>query len=148
MAHNLIDQLLSQTGLHVGTTRDTREDAAPQAARIMVRPLPGGSGVAFDYEGLNILADEERPLGHSEHSVLARRSDGLALYCAHMHAPVLAELRETEPGNFDAVDGSSPFPLSIRIEVPAPRRLLYTWSFSDPSGDLQTRIVGDVALVD
>lgn len=45
MTHELIDQLLGQTGLHIGTTRDTREDAAPQAARSMVRPLPGRSGL-------------------------------------------------------------------------------------------------------
>jgi len=145
---DLVDRLLGQTGLHVGTSRDTREDAAPQVARIMVTPLPGRCGVTFDYEGLTVLTNQVRPFGHSEHAVLGRTSSGLALYTAHIHAPVLTELRETEPGNFEAVEGSSPFPLEISIEVPSARRLIYTWSFGDGSGDFAVRIIGDVILVD
>ena len=76
MADDLVDRLLAQTGLHVGTSRDTREDAAPQVARIMVTPLPGRSGVTFDYEGLTLLTNQERPFGHSEHAVLGRTSSG------------------------------------------------------------------------
>ena len=148
MAQELVDRLLAQTGLHIGTTRDTREDAAPQAARILVTPLPGRSGVTLDYEGLNLLLNQARPFGHSEHAVLGRTSSGLALYTAHIHAPVLTELRETEPGDFEAVEGASPFPLAIRIEVPSVGRLIYTWSFGDPGGTLAVRIIGDVILVD
>src|SRR5205814_4569100 len=136
MADDLVDRLLAQTGLHVGTSRDTREDAAPQAARIMVTPLPGRSGVTFDYEGLNLLMNQARPFGHFEHAMLARTSNGLTLYSAHIHAPVLTELRQTAPGEFEAVEGTSPFPLAIHIEVPADGRLIYTWSFSDPGGEL------------
>ena len=146
MPDDLVDQLLAQTGLHVGTSRDTREDAAPQVARILVTPLPGRSGVTFDYEGLTVLTNQKRPFGHSERAVLGRTSSGLALYTAHIHAPVLTELRETEPGDFEAVEGASPFPLAIRIEVPSAGRLIYTWSFGDPGGPV--RIVGDVILVD
>ena len=148
MADDLVDRLLAQTGLHVGTSRDTREDAAPQVARIMVTPLPGGCGVTFDYEGLTPVTSEGRPFGHSEHAVLGRTSSGLALYTAHIHAPVLTELRETEPGEFEAVEGASPFPLAIRIEVPSAGRLVYTWSFGDPDGPFAVRIIGDVILVD
>jgi hypothetical protein len=147
MADDLVDRLLTQTGLHVGTSRDTREDAAPQA-RILVTPLPGRSGVAFDYEGLTLLTNQVRPFGHSEHAVLGRTSSGLALYTAHIHAPVLTELRETEPGDFEAGEGASPFPLAIRIEVPSAGRLVYTWSFGDPGGHFAVRIIGDVILVD
>src|ERR1700726_1274672 len=147
MADDLVDRLFAQTSLHLGTSRDMREDAAPQVARIMVTPLPGRSGVTFDYEGLTLLTTQGRPFGHSEHAVLGRTSSGLALYTAHIHAPVLTELRETEPGDFEAVEGASPFPLAIRIEVPSPGRLVYTWSFGDPGGHFAVRIIGDVILV-
>jgi hypothetical protein len=145
---DLVDRLLAQTGLHIGTSRDTREDAAPQAARIMVTALPGGSGVTFDYEGLNLQTMQERPFGHAEHAVLARTATGLALYSGHIHAPVLAELRESEPGNFEAVDGTTPFPMAIQVETPSADRILYTWSFGEPGGEFWVRIVGDVTLVD
>ena len=148
MADDLVDRLLAQTGLHVGTSRDTREDAAPQVARIMVTALPGRAGVTFDYEGLTPLTNQERPFGHAEHSVLGRTSNGLTLYTAHIHAPVLTELRETEPGYFESVEGSSPFPLAIRIEVPSTSRLIYTWSFGEPGVEVAVRIIGDVTLVD
>jgi hypothetical protein len=147
MAADLVDRLLAQTGLHVGTDRDPTVDrAAPQVARVIVTALPGGSGVMFDYEGLSL--NQERPLAHAEHAVLGRTSNGLALYTAHVHAPVLTELRETAPGYFEAVEGASPFPLAIRIEVPSARRLVYSWSFSQPGGELAVRNIGDVTLVD
>jgi hypothetical protein len=148
MAADLVDRLLGQTGLHVGTTRDTRDDTAPQAARIMVSALPGRSGVTFDYEGLNVLTRPERPFGHAEHAVLARTTNGLALYSGHIHAAVLTELRETEPGSFEPPEGMSPFALAIRVEVPSARRILYTWSFGEPGGELPVSIIGDVTLVD
>jgi hypothetical protein len=148
MAADLVDRLLGQTGLHVGTSSDTREDAAPQAARIMVTALPGRSGVTFDYEGLNLQTTHERPFGHAEHAVLARTTTGLRLYSANIHAPLLMELRETEPGGFEAPAAASPFPLAIRVEVPSTGRLLYTWSFGEPGGEFSVRITGDVSLVD
>jgi hypothetical protein len=146
MADDLVDRLLAQTGLHIGTSRDTRNDAPAQVARIMVSALPGRSGVTFDYEGLTVLTNDERPFGHSEHAMLARTSKGLALFTAHIHAPVVTELRETEPGTFEDVEGASPFPLAIRIEVPAARHLTYTWSFGEPGGELTVVITGNVTL--
>jgi hypothetical protein len=148
MTDDLVDRLLAQTGLHVGTSRDTREDATPQVARIVVTALPGRSGVTFDYEGLTLLTNQERPFGHAEHSVLGRTANGVALYTAHIHAPMLTELRETEPGSFESGEGASPFPLAIRIEVPSAGRLIYTWSIGEPGGERAVRITGDVALVD
>lgn len=97
MALDLVDQLLDQTGLYLGTTSDTRGDADPQAARILVTALPGGCGVSFDYEGLNLATSSERKFGHLEHALLARTGRGLALYTAHIHAPVLTELSERNP---------------------------------------------------
>ena len=60
----------------------------------------------------------------------------------------MTELRETEPGYFVAVEGASPFPLAIRIEVPSTGRLIYTWSFGEPGGELAMRNTADVMLVD
>jgi hypothetical protein len=79
--------------------------------------------------------------------MLARTSNGLALYSAHIHAPVLTELRQTAPGEFEAVEGASPFPLAIGIEVPSDGRLVYTWSFGEPGRNLPVRIIGEVVLV-
>ncbi len=147
MADDLVDQLLAQTGLHVGTDRDpTRDDRAPQIARITVTALPGRSGVVFDYEGLS--QNQQRPRPHSEHAVLGRTANGLTLYSASVHAPKLIELRQTEPGHFAAADGAAPFPMAIRIEVPSPRRLIYSWLFGEPGGEVAVRNIGDVTLVD
>ena len=147
MADDLIDRLLVQTGLYVGTDRSPIEDYPdPQIARIVVSALPGRSGIMFDYEGLSPPNQEGR-LPHLEHAVLARTANGLALYTANIHAPVLVELRETEPGYFVAVEGSSPFPLAIRIELPSAGRLVYTWLFADPGGEVAVRNIGDVTLV-
>lgn len=146
MADDLVDRLLAQTGLYLGTDRDpTRDDRAPQVARIMVSALPGLSGVMFDYEGLS--QNPERPRAHAEHAVLGRTSNGLVLHSASIHAPVLVELREAEPGYFAAAEGASPFPLAIRIEAPTTRRLIYSWLFGEPGGELAVRNIGDVALV-
>ena len=74
---------------------------------------------------------------------------GLALYSAHIHAPMMTELRETEPGRFMAVQGASPFPMAIRIEVPSAGRLIYTWSFGEPgASEFNVHISGDVTRVD
>jgi hypothetical protein len=146
MADDLVERLLAQTGLHIGTDRDpTRDHRTPQVARILVTALPGRSGVTFDYEGLS--QDQERPLPHAEHAVLARTSNELVLYTANTHAPVLVELRETEPGHFVAAEGASPFPLAIHIELPSAGHLIYSWSFAEPGGELAVRNIGDVRLV-
>ena len=150
MADDLVDRLLAQTGLYVGRSEQVPEQIEA-VARIMVTALPGRSGVAFDYEGLS--QNKGRPRPHLEHAMLGRTSNGLALYTAHIHgggawgAPVLTELRETEPGSFEAVEGASPFPLAIRIEVPSNGRLIYTWSFGEPGGELARHNTADLTLV-
>ena len=147
MAEDLVDQLLRQTGLHVGTSTDTRQDGVQKVARIEVSALPGRSGVAIDYEGFPSVATPENPFGHAEHAVLARTSEGLGLFTAHMHAPVLAHLTERETGKFEPIEGTSPFPLAIAVDVPSPGRLIYTWSFEIPGAGQPIEIVGDVTLV-
>jgi hypothetical protein len=150
MTVDLVDRLLAQTGLYVGTDRrpegHERPYATTQIARITVSALPGGSGVSFDYEGLS--GNPERRVTHREHAVLARTAGGLVLHSASIHAPVLVELREGEPGYFSAATGAAPFPLAIRIEVPAAGELVYTWLFGEP-GDPEVRVgnIGEVTLV-
>lgn len=150
LTDDLVDRLLAQTGLYIGTDRrpegHERPYPATQIARIMVSALPGGSGVSFDYEGLS--GNPERRMTHREHAVLGRTTDGLVLHSASIHAPVLVELRETEPGYFVAAVGAAPFPLAIRIEIPAAGELVYTWLFGEP-GDADVRVgnIGEVTLV-
>lgn len=147
MADDLVNRLLAQTGVYVGTDRDAAgSERAPQVARIVVTPLPGRSGVMFDYEGLS--QSGERPRPHLEHALLARTPSGLALYSAHNHAPTLTELRETEPGYFETGDGAGPYPIAIRVEVPSPGRLIYSWSYGEPGGEVAVRNIGDVTLVE
>ena len=149
MAGDLVDTLLAQTGLHVGTDRDpTNPDRAPQVARIVVSALPGRSGVALDYEGLSQASSPARPQAHAEHAVLARRAGGgLVLCSANIHSPMLMVLNETTPGHFEPEAGTTPFPMAIRIEVPAAGRLVYSWLFAEPGGEVVVRNVGDTTLV-
>jgi hypothetical protein len=150
LTDDLVDRLLAQTGLYVGTDRRPEGHERPypttQIARIRVSALPGGVGVSFDYEGLS--GNPERRMTHREHAVLARTADGLALHSVSIHAPVLVELRESEPGYFRAGAGAAPFPVAIRIEIPAAGELVYTWLFGEP-GEAEVRVgnIGEVALV-
>lgn len=108
-------------------------------------PLPGRAGVALDYEGIRV--DPQKAVGHAEHAVLARSAHGISLYSASIHSPILMELRETAPGYFEPAEGTSPYPVAIRIEIPATGRLVYTWLFAQPGEVLQTGNIGDVTLV-
>jgi hypothetical protein len=71
------------------------------AARIVVTPLPGGSGVALDYEIFN-PATPDRIRGDIEHTMVARTYDrGTVMVIGHEHAGSVAILRETRPGVFE-----------------------------------------------
>jgi len=146
---DLVERLLGQVGLYIGTDRRPEGHERPyrttQVARINVGALPGGVGVTFDYEGLSGIP--ERPVTHAEHAVLARTATGLSLYSASIHSPVIVELREREPGYFEAVENSAPFPLAIRIEIPEPRRLTYTWLFGEPGQVPRVQNIGELALM-
>src|SRR5688500_6332526 len=141
---DLVDQLLAQTGLYIGPDVDPSQpgDGPPSLSRIRVTALPGDAGVAFDYEVLS--HSEDRPNPHGEHTILARTSEGLALFTSHIHAPVATLLSETKPGYFEAAEGASPFPVAIRIEVPEKDRIIYAWSYGDPGGALTERDLADV----
>src|SRR5215831_14668418 len=104
-----VDDLVANPGLYVGT--DTvRGTGLRGAARIVVTPLPGNSGVTLDYEILN-PAHPERIRGHVEHTIVARTHNGATIMViGHPHASSVAILRETDPGSFELGDEPSPFP--------------------------------------
>jgi hypothetical protein len=141
---DLVDRLLANPGTYVGPQADPNDTSSPPSvARIVVSPLPGNSGVMFDYEVLD--ADGSRP--HLEHSILARATGGLVLVTSHTHADVLTVIEETEPGYFEAADGTSPFPIAIRLEVPEDGHLVYSWSYGWAQEPLRVRDIGDVRLL-
>jgi hypothetical protein len=141
---DLVDALLAKPGLYLGPQRDPTGEHGVGAARIVVSALPGGSGVMMDYEVLH--ADGQ--LGHREHAMVVRTTAGLVLTTSHTHAPVTTVIPETEPGYFEAAEGAAPFPSAIRLEVPEPGHLVYTWSYGWGDQPLAVRDIGDVRLVD
>jgi hypothetical protein len=142
---DLVDALLARPGLYVGSSGDpTGEHGSGQVARIQVSPLPGRSGVVFDYE---VLAPDGG-LNHVEHAMLMRTTGGLVLTTAHNHADVSTVIPETESGYFLADGATAPFPSAIRVEVPEPGHLVYTWSYGWGDEPLKVRDIADVRLVE
>jgi hypothetical protein len=141
---DLIEQLIANPGLYCGSQSDpTSGHASDGAARVVVTPLPGGSGVALDYE---ILSPENGRV-HDEHSVLARTARGVVLTVSHAHAALAAVLQEAEPGYFPAKDGDTSYPMAVRLEVPEAGRLVYSWSYGSPGEELKVRDVGTLRRV-
>lgn len=140
--NDLIDQLSAHPGLYLGTQQDptATSQPSPSVARITITPLPGASGVALDYEVLS----PESGRGHAEHAILARTPQGNVLVTAHNHAGVASILHESEPGYFPAAADEAPFPMAIRLEVPEPGRLVYSWSYGRPG---EAPVVRDVATL-
>jgi hypothetical protein len=141
---DLVDQLIGKPGRYLGTQHDPKGEHPNEnsVAHIVVTALPGGAGVAFDYD---VVAPDG--LHHTEHTVLGRTTKGLALITAHSHAGVVTVIPETEPGYFVAGEDDSPFPMAIRIEVPEPGHIVYSWSYGMPGDELTVRDIGDVKLV-
>lgn len=139
----ILEALLSSTGLYVGPQADPEGDDAPVSARVVVAALPGGSGVSFDYDVIS-------PSGgrvHHEHSLLVKTTAGVVMNTSHSHGDVATVMPESEPGYFVATDGTSPFPMAIRLEVPKPGHLVYSWSYGFGDNPMRVRDVGDLRLV-
>lgn len=143
--NDLIEQLSAHPGLYLGTQQDPTATSQPSSsvARITVTPLPGASGVAMDYE----VVSPQNGRGHAEHAVLARTAEGNVLLTAHNHAGLASVLRETEPGYFPGAADDAPFPMAIRLEVPEPGRLVYSWSYGRPGEALVVRDVATMTIV-
>jgi len=141
-----VDDLIANPGLYVGidTVKGTELRGA---ARIVVAPLPGNSGVTLDYEVLN-PAHPERIRGHVEHTIVARTHDGSTIMViGHPHAKSVAVLRETDPGVFELGDEGSPFPMKVELSVPDPGRLRHVWWYGSPGGVAVARDVSELTRV-
>jgi hypothetical protein len=139
----IVDDLLAHPGLYVGIDNAGSSDARG-AARIVVTPLPGDSGVTLDYEIFN-PAMPDRVRGHIEHTVLARTHDGgTVMVIGHEHAPSVAILREAAAGVFELGAEGSPFPMRVELTMPEPGQLRHSWWYGRPGEDAVER---DVALL-
>lgn len=141
----IVDDLLANPGLYVGTDRVSGTDQSG-AARILVAPLPGGAGVSLDYEVLSPTVPE-RPLSHVEHTMIGRAGAGGAIMViGHTHSETITVLRETEPGVFELGDEPSPYPMKVVVSVPEPGRIRHAWWYGMPGEDLAERDVANVRL--
>jgi hypothetical protein len=139
----IVDDLLAHPGLYIGIDTVAGADFRG-AARIVVTPLPGGSGVTLDYEIFN-PATPERIRGHAEHAMLARTHDGGAvMVIGHDHAASVAILREAGPGTFELGSEGSPFPMRVVLSMPKPGQLRHAWWYGAPGQDATER---DVAVL-
>lgn len=139
---SIVDDLLAHPGLYLGIDTERK----PQAARMMVTPLPGGSGVALDYEVFS-ADDPGRVRPHVEHTVVARTHDGgTIMLIGHVHGPSVAVLRETDPGVFELGAEGSPFPMKVLFSMPAPGRLRHSWWYGAPGEEPTERDVADLSL--
>jgi hypothetical protein len=139
----IVDDLLANPGVYVGIDNVAGSDARG-AARIVVTPLPGDSGVTLDYEVLN-PANPDRVRGHIEHTMVARTNDGgTVMVIGHPHASTVAILRESEPGTFEVGAEGAPFPMKVLISVPEPGRLRHTWWYGRPGGEAEERDVSEL----
>jgi len=127
----IIDDLLANPGTYLGIDREPGR-GSESAAKLVITPLPGGAGVAIDYETFN-PANPERLRGHAEHAVIGRTHGGGAiLVTGHSHGDSVTVLREREPGVFVMGDEPSAFPVAITISVPEPGKLVHSWSYGRP----------------
>jgi hypothetical protein len=140
----IVDDLVAHPGLYIGIDSVAGSDLRG-AARMIVTPLPGGSGVTLDYEIFN-PAMPQRIRGHVEHTMVARTHEGGAvMVIGHAHAQSVALLRETEPGTFELGAESSPFPMKVELSMPEPGRLRHVWWYGAPGEDAIER---DVSVLD
>jgi hypothetical protein len=143
----IVDDLLANPGLYLGIDHEARSDSNG-AARMLVTALPGGSGVALDYEIFN-PATPDHLRGHIEHTVIGRTHDGgTVMVIGHMHAGSVAILKESEPGVFEVGPEGSPFPMKIVVAMPAAGRLRHAWWYGSPGQQLVERDVSELTLAD
>jgi len=141
----IVDDLLANPGLYIGLDQITGSDHTG-VARIVVTPLPGGSGVTLDYDVVN-LATPDGGRSHVEHTMIARTHDGPAvMVIGHTHADSVAVLRETESGVFEPGDEPVAFPMKVVISVPEPGRIRHAWWYGRPGDIAVERDVSEVAL--
>jgi hypothetical protein len=141
---SIVDDLIANPGVYLGLDNHDRGEAA---AKVVITALPGNSGVALDYETFNLDKDHVR--GHIEHAIIGKTHGGGAiLVTGHMHADTVAVLRESEPGVFTMGSEPSAFPMAIKLSMPAPGRLIYSWSYGAPGEEAVERDRAEVNRVE
>ena len=142
----IVDDLLTSPGLYIGKDTVVGTDLVG-AARIVVSALPGGAGVALDYEILNSLAPGP-VLGHVEHTVIGKADDGTTvMVIAHTHGEGITILREIQPGVFEPGDGPVPYPMKVVVSVPEPGKLRHAWWYGSPGQEAVERDVAQLEIV-
>jgi hypothetical protein len=130
---SIVDDLIANPGTYLGVDHDTAGRGSA-AAKIVVTPLPGGAGVALDYETFNPAAGDHVRV-HAEHAMIGRvQGGGAVLVTGHNHGDVVTVLRERESGVFVLGDEPSAFPMAIKISIPEPGRLVHIWAYG-PAGE-------------
>jgi hypothetical protein len=141
----IVDDLLANPGVYVGADRSGGSDHTG-VARIVVTPLPGGSGVSLDYEVIDAGAPENGR-SHVEHTIVGRtHGGGAVMVIGHPHADSVAILRETAAGVFELGDEPSPFPMKVEVSVPGPGRIRHSWWYGRPGDVAVERDVSEVVL--
>ena len=141
----IVEDLVANPGLYIGVDRVVGTDLVG-SARMVVTPLPGGTGVALDYEIFN-PASPGPVRGHVEHTLVARAHDGgTIMVIADTHSGGLVVLRETEPGTFEAAPDTIPFPMKVVIAVPEAGRLDHHWWYGAPGGEATPRDLAELTL--
>jgi hypothetical protein len=139
----IVEDLLAHPGLYVGVDRVAGTDRIG-AARIVVTPLPGQSGVALDYEIFN-PATPERLFGHVEHTMIGRTHQGpTVMVISDMHADSVGILSETEPGVFEAGNEVTPYPMKVVLSMPEADQLHHAWWFGAPGEEAVERVIADL----
>lgn len=142
----IVDDLLANPGTYFGIDRELQR-GGQGAAKIVIAPLPGGAGVTLDYETFD-PGKAERIRGHAEHAVIGRTHGGGAiLVTGHLHGDSVTVLREREPGVFVMGDEPSAFPVAITISVPAPGKLVHSWSYGSPGEEPVERDRAELTLL-
>jgi hypothetical protein len=139
----IIEELLAHPGLYLGVDHVVNPDRVG-AARIVITPLPGQSGVTMDYEIFN-PSTPTRLLGHVERTIIGRSHEGPSvMVISDMHAASVAILRETQPGVFELGSEVAAYPMKVLISMPEPDHLHHSWWFGAPGEEAVERVVTDV----
>ena len=143
---SIVDDLRANPGLYVGVDRVAGTDMVG-SARMVVTRLPGGAGVALDYEVFN--PDSPGPVrGHAEHTVIARAHGGdTVMVIADTHAKSVVTLRETDAGTFEPDPDGSPYPMKVVVSMPQPGQLHHHWWYGAPGEEPVARDLAELTLI-
>jgi hypothetical protein len=142
----VVDDLLANAGSYIGRGWFAPAERPPRVCRLVIAPLPGLSGVAFDYDVISL----EGELKHREHSMLARSSDDATILVVGYHgSPTVALLHEIEPGFFAErqQEAYRPGQMGVKIQVPESGRVRHAYCWAADDGQFAEMDVADLRAV-